>query len=142
MATSGPSLSKLGQVESRGVQFFADLCHPTAIEQNQFYAACALSGLALAVVVYLARRRIEGSGDIHFGISGCLVTCFTIVAVSVVSGWAVSILFPDPRDNGNDCGFTPDSLFLPIEAGVIVPVAFVIGYALMLMFFSREQHSP
>ncbi len=137
MGVSRPSFAELGRVDDQGFQFFVDLCHPSSVEMSQFYVVCVVVGLVLSTVIYVVKRCFRGSSDIQASFSGCFLSVVTMIVVSLMSGSATAWLFPDPRHNGNDCGFTPDSMFLPIEAGFIVPIGFIAGYALLLMIFYR-----
>lgn len=139
MANSPSTLSNMDKVETADFVFFADLCLTTATEDNRFFVACAILGVLLSVLVRLLKNRFSGSADIHVSMSGCVLPILTIVGVSVLAFLGAELLFPDPRDNGNDCGFTPDSIFPPLWAGVVVPIAFVFAYRLMLAVLSPKR---
>lgn len=139
MANSTPSLSDLDRIATSDFTFFADLCQTTAAEDNGFFLVCAVFGGLLSVLVCLLKNRFSQLADINVSLSGWIMPILTIVGVAVLAFLGTEQLFPAPRDSGNDCGFTPDSVFLPLAAGVIGPTAFVFVYWLMSTVLSRKH---
>ena len=106
---------------------FADLCRFRPGELDSFMFVYVALALALAVATHFVETRITGQ-------SGPKASFAFLVAVGLVPlTWvATTLIFPDPRAHGDDCGFTPDAIFLPIYATITVFVSFLGGRGLML----------
>lgn len=144
MIGGSPSLFGETNLENDGFRFFvdrygyfADLCAPTAAEMERFSITCVIVGLTLSVIGFLLIRLLRGSAGIKVSPTGCILSILAILVLSVSVFWGTTQLFPDPRDNGDLCGWTPDTIFLPFISGFIVPITFAAGYGLLLAIFSR-----
>lgn len=106
---------------------FADLCRFAPGELDTFGLVCAALGLAVAVITHLAESRFAST-------RGSRASRAFIVALALMplSWMATKLVFPDPRESGDICGFTPDAIFLPIYATITVFLCFLGGRGLML----------
>lgn len=106
---------------------FADLCRFAPGELDTFGLVCAALGLAVAVTTHLAEARFAPT-------RGSRASRAFIVALALIPfSWiATTLVFPDPRKNGDICGFTPDAIFLPMFATIMVFFCFIGGRGLML----------
>lgn len=134
IAAQSPSFRQLDGIKVDHWQTFADLCSTTAAEDDRFMLVCVAIGTALALIsvfiYHFFRQEREGSWQRI----GCTLAAALAVLLAIASFWLTGFLFPDPRDNVDICGHTPDSIFLPIVAGIIVPLSFAIILALLSAF--------
>lgn len=105
---------------------FADLCRFGPGELETFGLVCAAFGLAVAVTTHLAETRFAPTrGSRAFRV-------FIVALALIPLSWiATKLVFPDPRESGDICGFTPDAIFLPIYATITVFLCFLGGRGLM-----------
>jgi hypothetical protein len=112
---------------------FADLCNPTAEENFAFQLVCVAVGISIALLVRWWSVRSGRQSLEHANAGGCAAIIGFVLVLIVIPMWFVSVIFPDPNDDPNGgCGFTSDSIFLPIEAAVALPAAFVATYMLLI----------
>ena len=106
---------------------FADLCRFAPGELDTFAFVFGTLGLAVAVVTHFAEARFARTLG-----SSASRAFFVALALILVTWVATPLTFPDPRDHGVDCGFTPDAVFLPVYATIMVVFCFLGGRGLML----------
>lgn len=117
-----------------------DLCSLRGSDDHLFTAVFLLTGAMLAAAAFWARRRLSRRMR-----SSDSAGVFVPVLGAILSAPAGFLLFagliPDPRDNGYDCGYTPDAILMPLVAGFYVPIGFVVAYGLLLAFWPLRNRS-
>ena len=106
---------------------FADLCRFAPGELDVFALVYGALGFSVAVATHFAEARFART-------RGSIASRAFLVALALLPlTWiATSWIFPDPRDFGDECGLTPDAIFLPIYATIIVFFCFLGGRGLIL----------
>lgn len=104
---------------------FGDLCSFGDGEFELFtIVVCGVSVLLAGGSYWLQIRRAAEREEAEPTAASAIVMALALIPITWVT---TSIVFPDPRDHGLDCGYTPDAIFLPIFATVIVFIAFLCG---------------
>lgn len=111
-----------------------DLCSLRGSDDYLFTAVFLVTGAMLAAAAFWARRhpwrRIRQSDS-----AGVFVPALGTILSAPAGFLLFAGLIPDPRDNGFDCGYTPDAILMPLVAGFYVPIGFVVAYVLLLAFW-------
>lgn len=105
---------------------FADLCRLSSFEMWRFAFVCLFVGALCAGGIHrwLAQRSLA-----EISPSGCLLQFGAALTLGLMAAWGTDVLFPNPNNiDQAGCGFTPDSIFLPIIAGVVTPFSFLLSF--------------
>ena len=110
---------------------FRDLCSVTDADTAVFIAVCAIWG---AVMGYVLAHRARPWLRRHAPKIGCLA----MPLIAFPAGYGAALLFPDPRTQGSECGYTPDVIFYPGYAFALTPVAMIIAFTIGCLAFSKS----
>ena len=115
----------------------ADPCYIPAAELRPFLLICAGAGIVLAIVTSVVIAKFVKAKGLASSQSGCWVAAVFGLLAPIATYVVVDGLFPE---NGDDCGITPDIIFLPIEAALTVTFSFVVAFvAISILRFRLNQ---